>query len=108
MPPPSSFGSTDPSAGRGSVTALDLSTGRRLWTEALASPPFGCTTVARDVVFVPTFDGRIRAYAAADGRVLWQAHGSRRHQRVPVGRGRHAVRRGRRPRSGRFHGLGSS
>ena len=68
-----SFGSTDPAAGRGSVTALDLSTGRRLWTEALASPPFGCTTVAADVVFVPTFDGRIRAYAAADGRVLWQA-----------------------------------
>ena len=68
-----SFAATDPSRGSGSVTALDLATGRRLWAAHLESPPFGCTTVAKDVVFVPTFDGRIRAYDAADGRVLWQA-----------------------------------
>ena len=68
-----SFVSTDPSGGRGTVTALDLATGRVLWTVALASPPFACTTVANDVVFVPTFDGWIHAYAATTGRSLWQA-----------------------------------
>jgi alcohol dehydrogenase (cytochrome c) len=68
-----SFGTTDPSRGRGSVTALELATGRSLWTARLDSPPFGCTTVARDVVFVPTFDGFVRAYDAATGRVLWRA-----------------------------------
>lgn len=67
-----SFGATDPSRGRGSVVALDLATGRRLWTMPLRSPPFGCATVAGDAVFVPTYDGRIRAYDAATGRVLWQ------------------------------------
>jgi alcohol dehydrogenase (cytochrome c) len=68
-----SFGSTDPSSGRGSVTALDLATGRSLWSAPLDSPPFGCTTVAGDVVFVPTFDGFVRAYDAASGHVLWRA-----------------------------------
>jgi outer membrane protein assembly factor BamB len=55
------------------VTALDLATGRSLWSAPLHSPPFGCTTVAQDVVFVPTFDGRVRAYDTADGHVLWSA-----------------------------------
>jgi outer membrane protein assembly factor BamB len=32
---------------------------------------FGCATVANDVVFTATYDGRIWALAAADGRVLW-------------------------------------
>jgi outer membrane protein assembly factor BamB len=68
-----SFLTTDPSRGHGAVTALELSSGRRLWSRRLSSPPFGCTTVAGGVVFVPTFDGRIRAYDAANGRVLWQA-----------------------------------
>jgi alcohol dehydrogenase (cytochrome c) len=68
-----SFGSTDPARGRGSVTALDLATGRSLWSVQLQSAPFGCTTVARDVVFVPTFDGRIAAFDAASGKLLWQA-----------------------------------
>jgi alcohol dehydrogenase (cytochrome c) len=67
-----SFISTDPARGRGTVTALDLASGRTLWSAPLRSPPFGCTTVAGDVVFVPTFDGHVRAYDAADGRVLWQ------------------------------------
>jgi outer membrane protein assembly factor BamB len=68
-----SFGSTDPSRGRGSVTALDLASGRSLWSVQLHSPPFGCTTVARDVVFVPTFDGRIAAFDVATGHLLWHA-----------------------------------
>ena len=68
----SSFATTDPARGRGVVTALDLHTGKHLWSTPLSSPPFGCTTVANDVVFVPTFDGRVRALAAGDGHVVWQ------------------------------------
>ena len=55
------------------MTALDLATGKKLWTVPLRSPPFACTTVAGDVVFVPTFDGEIHAYDAATGHALWLA-----------------------------------
>ncbi len=68
-----SFVSVEPARGRGSVTALDLATGKKLWTVPLRSPPFACTTVAGDVVFVPTFDGEIHAYDAATGHALWLA-----------------------------------
>ena len=59
--------------GRGALVALDARTGRRLWSRFLGAPATGCATVARDVVFAPTFAGRVLALAADDGRVLWQA-----------------------------------
>jgi outer membrane protein assembly factor BamB len=62
----------DLSQGDGVLTALSAKTGRRLWTRGLGSPPTGCATVARDVVFVPTLDGSLVALAADDGRTLWQ------------------------------------
>jgi outer membrane protein assembly factor BamB len=68
-----SFASTDPARGRGEVVALDVHTGAPLWHTALGSPPFGCTTVANDVVFVPMYDGRIVGLDAHDGHVLWRA-----------------------------------
>ncbi len=43
------------------------------WRRPLPAPPFGCATVAGDVVFAPTYDGRIRAFAADSGRPLWSA-----------------------------------
>jgi outer membrane protein assembly factor BamB len=60
-----------PAQGKGSVYALDASTGKTVWQRHLGSAPFGCATVARDAVIVPTYDGRIVAFAAADGRTLW-------------------------------------
>ena len=60
-----------PEEGRGVLMALDAATGRRLWQRALGSAPFACATVSRDVVFVPTFDGRIHAFAARTGHELW-------------------------------------
>ena len=77
-----------PEEGRGVLMALDAATGRRLWQRALGSAPFACATVSRDVVFVPTFDGRIHALAARTGtkpgvtalrRVSTDARRSRRH-----------------------------
>jgi outer membrane protein assembly factor BamB len=60
-----------PEAGTGVIAALDAATGRPLWTRKLPSAPFGCATVANDVVFAPTYDGRIYALAAATGAILW-------------------------------------
>ncbi len=61
-----------PEEGRGVVVALAAATGRILWKHPLGSAPFGCATVARDVVFVPTYDGTILGLSARDGRTLWQ------------------------------------
>lgn len=68
-----SFARVDPSRGRGGLVALDARTGRVEWARSLGSPDFGCATVANDVVFTSTFDGRLHAFATADGRVLWRA-----------------------------------
>ena len=57
--------------GTGVVAALAAETGHPLWTRKLPSAPFGCATVASDVVFVPTYDGRIYGLSAETGAVLW-------------------------------------
>ena len=73
-----------PSQGRGVVDALDAKTGKTLWQRHLTSPPFGCATVARDAVFVPTYDGTIAAFAAADGRPLWHVRLSAGNNSCPA------------------------
>lgn len=60
-----------PEEGQGLVYALDVATGRTVWRRPLPSAPFGCATVSRDLVFVPTFDGRVVALSTQDGRTLW-------------------------------------
>ncbi|HET8529494.1 MAG TPA: PQQ-binding-like beta-propeller repeat protein [Gaiellaceae bacterium] len=69
---PSAF-TRPPAEGRGVLYALDAQTGRTIWRRALAAPPFGCATAARDAVVVPTYDGRLTVYDARDGRVVWRA-----------------------------------
>jgi outer membrane protein assembly factor BamB len=63
----------DPSRGKGLLAALDVETGKRLWTRRFPSPSFGCATVANDVVFTSTFDGTVYGLSTRDGRVLWRA-----------------------------------
>jgi outer membrane protein assembly factor BamB len=60
-----------PAEGKGAVYALDAATGRTVWQRQLGAPTFGCATVARDAVIVPTYDGRVVAFTTADGRTLW-------------------------------------
>jgi alcohol dehydrogenase (cytochrome c) len=67
------FLTTDYTKGRGGLVALDLKTGRRLWTHRLASPDFGCATVSNDVVFTITYAGAILALRASNGETLWSA-----------------------------------
>jgi outer membrane protein assembly factor BamB len=69
---PSAF-ARPPAQGKGTIYALDAATGRIVWQRHLDSAPFGCATVARDAVIVPTYDGRMLALATADGRVVWRA-----------------------------------
>jgi outer membrane protein assembly factor BamB len=67
-----------PAQGKGTVYALDAATGKTVWQRQLGSAPFGCATVARDAVIVPTYDGRVTAFATGDGRMLW-------HTQLPAG-----------------------
>jgi outer membrane protein assembly factor BamB len=65
------FMSVDYARGRGELVALDLATGRPLWTRRLPSPNFGCATAANDTVVTATYDGRVLVLDAASGRTLW-------------------------------------
>lgn len=51
----------------GELVALDAATGKRAWRTKLPVVSFGATSVANDVVFVTTMDGRVVGYDAADG-----------------------------------------
>jgi len=64
---------TDYSKGKGELVALSGSTGAIRWRHDLPSPNFGCATVANDVVFTATYDGRIYAFQTATGKLLWTA-----------------------------------
>lgn len=59
--------------GKGTLYALDAKTGRTEWQRHLGSAPFGCASVARDAVIVPTYDGHVVAFSTADGKRIWRA-----------------------------------
>ena len=69
---PSAF-ARSPAEGHGVLYALDAATGKMVWRRQLGAAPFGCATVARDAVVVPTYDGRLSVYDAHSGRTVWQA-----------------------------------
>ena len=70
----------NPKAG-GGLFAIDIATGKQIW--AALPPPEGCTTprcspaqmaavtAIPGVIFSGSYDGHLRAYAAADGKVIW-------------------------------------
>ena len=70
----------DPNEG-GGLTALDVVTGNRVWFVAgtpCTPPRLGCSpaqpaavTAIPDAVFSGSLDGHLRAFATADGKVLW-------------------------------------
>lgn len=66
----------------GGLAAIDIRTGKLLWKTMPPKTPCegkpGCSggqlaavTAANDVVFSGAMDGHLRAYAATDGRILW-------------------------------------
>ncbi len=75
----------------GGIFALKLATGERVWY----TPPPGCgakpqcspaqsaaVTVIPGVVFSGSLDGHLRAYAATDGRILWDVDTAMEYQTV--------------------------
>jgi alcohol dehydrogenase (cytochrome c) len=43
-----------------------------MWKEETASPAFGATTAANDLVFATTYEGTLSAYDAKTGQVVWR------------------------------------
>jgi polyvinyl alcohol dehydrogenase (cytochrome) len=77
----------------GGVTALEIATGRKAWTfdpvPCAADAPAGCNpshsaavTAIPGVVFAGSNDGHMRAFAAADGKVLWDVNTMREFDTV--------------------------
>jgi polyvinyl alcohol dehydrogenase (cytochrome) len=74
----------------GGMFALKLTTGERVWY----TPPPGCAklncspaqsaavTVIPGVVFSGSLDGHLRAYATADGRIVWDMDTATEYQSV--------------------------
>jgi len=56
----------------GEIVALDAATGKVKWKEEVASPAFGATTAANDLVFATTYEGSLSAFDAKSGQVIWR------------------------------------
>ena len=55
----------------GGLAAVDPADGRVIWRHRLGSLDSGAATVAKDVVFTSTIDGRVYALSAKHGSTLW-------------------------------------
>jgi polyvinyl alcohol dehydrogenase (cytochrome) len=81
----------DPNEG-GGLTALDITNGNRVWfapASPCAPPRLGCSpaqpaavSATPDAVFSGSIDGHLRAFATADGRVLWDFDTARDYETV--------------------------
>jgi glucose dehydrogenase len=69
----SQTGSQSGAGGSGEMVSVDLDTGKIKWVRYFPSPAFGAMTVVNDLVFSPTFDGRLVALDTASGGVVWRA-----------------------------------
>jgi glucose dehydrogenase/mono/diheme cytochrome c family protein len=58
--------------GTGNFEALNLSTGKVMWNTKLPSSPYGAATVANDLVFTTTFNGKLIAMDTKTGKIVWQ------------------------------------
>jgi alcohol dehydrogenase (cytochrome c) len=64
---------TEESTATGEVAALDIATGKIVWTAEMSQPAYGSLLVSNDVVFATTADGVVHALDAAKGGEVWQA-----------------------------------
>ena len=65
-------GTFDYEGNSGEFLAIDVKTGRVLWTTTLPTMAFGAATVSNDLVFTTTFDGTVYAFSKKDGSIVWQ------------------------------------
>jgi len=74
----------------GSISALDLLTGHRVWSVPApvcqkpncSNAQSAAVTLIPGVVFSGSLDGHLRAYAAADGKVIWDVDTATDYQTV--------------------------
>ncbi len=59
--------------GKGEMVAINIATGKQLWTTPLPQLPLGGATVSNDLVFTATFTGELMALSRQDGSVVWTA-----------------------------------
>ncbi len=57
----------------GEMVALDIATGKVLWTENYPTAAFGAPTAINDMVFFATFDGTVHGLDAKTGGEVWTA-----------------------------------
>ncbi len=57
----------------GELVALDVATGKVLWTHKFATPAFSGVTVVNDLVFTEDFEGTAYAFDAKTGKVMWES-----------------------------------
>ena len=62
---------TDATEGTSELVAIDAATGRIAWSTQLDAAAFGGATVVNDLVFAPTFEGRVYALDRETGDVVW-------------------------------------
>ncbi len=56
----------------GEFVALDIKTGKQLWSEEFEGAAFGAPIVVNDMVFFATFDGTVHGLDAKTGGEVWQ------------------------------------
>ncbi len=66
-------GTPDFTKGSGELVAIDLTTGKPLWTTALPAPSLGGATVSTDLVFTATLTGEVVALSRQNGSIAWSA-----------------------------------
>jgi alcohol dehydrogenase (cytochrome c) len=55
----------------GELDAIDVNTGRILWSSPLKAPDFGGATVSRDLIFTSTFTGTVLTLNRSSGKQVW-------------------------------------
>jgi outer membrane protein assembly factor BamB len=66
-----SFSIPNVTKGTGELDAIDVNSGRILWTSKLDSLAVGSALVAGDLVFTSTFNGKVLAFDRASGKQVW-------------------------------------
>jgi glucose dehydrogenase len=65
-------GTFDFTGNEGEMVAIDVASGRVLWTTSLPTMALGAATVSNDLVFTTTFDGTVAALSRKDGSIVWR------------------------------------
>lgn len=66
-------GTPDLTKATGQMVALDVATGKQLWSTPLPNMALGGATVSNDLVFTSTFNGEVFALSRKDGSIVWSS-----------------------------------